>query len=63
MTGPDVTVDGSSLTPGPMVDDSDTFFRYVPFEPFGLALMTASTNALIFSTRACSVKLAVQTAP
>ena len=33
--------------------DSETFFTYVPLAPGGLALTTASTNALMFSTSAC----------
>ena len=44
-----------------MVEEIDTFFRYVPFDPAGLAFTTESTNALTFSTSAFSVKLALPT--
>ena len=42
--------DTSMLTPGSIVELSDTFFMYVPFEPDGLALATALMKARTFST-------------
>src|SRR5262245_25846654 len=44
-----------------MVELTETLLIYVPLEPAGFALATASTNALMFSTRAFSVKLALPT--
>ena len=37
--------------PGPIVDDSVTLFRYLPFAADGFARTTLSTRACAFSTR------------
>src|SRR4029078_4229762 len=39
-----VTLARSSLRPGPIVDEMDTFLTKVPFAPCGLALRRASTK-------------------
>lgn len=44
------SVAGSTFTPGPIVDDMATRWRYVPLAPAGFARVTASTKALMFST-------------
>ena len=41
---------GSTLTPGPMLDDTATRWMKVPLAPVGRAFYTASANALMFST-------------
>ena len=49
------------MTPGPMVELIEIFFRYVPLAPAGFAFTTLSTNAFTFATIAFSVKLALPT--
>src|SRR6185436_17995936 len=44
---------GSTLTPTPIVLDTESFFRKIPFVAAGLALFRASTSAARFS-RSCS---------
>src|SRR5688572_16853502 len=45
----------STRTPAPIVLESEIFFRYCPFEPDGLALLSASSSAVRLSLRASSV--------
>ena len=42
-------------TPGPMVLETDTFFRYTPLMPWGRDLFTASISAFRFSASASTV--------
>ena len=46
----------SMLTPGPIVEDTVTDFRYFPFAADGFALTTLSTSAWAFSIRLCDAK-------
>src|SRR6516165_8487518 len=43
-------LDGSTLTPGPIVEEMATLLMKCPLAPGGLAFCTASANALMFST-------------
>src|SRR5262245_30501435 len=49
----------ATLTPGPMVELTLTFFTNLPLAPDGLPLMIASMNATKFSLRSPSEKLAL----
>src|SRR5690348_8439445 len=51
----------SSFSPGPIVVETLTRLTKAPLTPAGRARLTAPTNALMFSTSACSVKLALPT--
>ena len=50
---PLIDVRGVDLTPGPIVEDTVTDFRYLPFAADGFALTTLSTSAWAFSMRLC----------
>src|SRR6266436_473928 len=54
-------VAGSSLTPGPMVELSDTFLMKVPLAPLGLARLIALTRALTLAVIASSLNEALPT--
>src|SRR3954464_15254382 len=43
----------STVTPGPIVEDTVTDFRYLPFAAGGFALTTESTSAWALSIRLC----------
>src|ERR1700759_5376085 len=49
----------STFTPGPMVELTETFFTNLPFAPDGLFRIIASMNAVKFSLRSPSEKLAL----
>jgi hypothetical protein len=42
-----VTLAKSIFTPGPWLEETETFFTNVPFCPCGFAFSTASTKALM----------------
>ena len=47
----------STLTPGPIVDETTTFFRYLPFDEDGLARSSSSITAEKFFCRSAMSKL------
>ncbi len=55
------TVDGSILTPAPIVEEIATRLTYSPLAPVGFALVTASANALMFSSSALASNDALPT--
>ena len=51
------TDEGSTFTPGPIVEVTVTFFMYVPFAAEGLTFNIVSNIVLKFSTSFCSRKM------